>query len=280
MPELPEVEAVRRRLERAMRGKAIVRVVLRRADLRRPFPEGFVSRLEGQTIRSLRRRGKYLLFDLSSADTLLVHLGMSGSFRIATRAHQKHDRASVETGPSDAHDHVVFELANSSVVTFNDPRRFGLMDVLVAGPEVGHRALLSMGAEPLDRSFDAQALARACAGRRAALKVALLDQRIVAGLGNIYASEALHRAGLSPRRRASSIATSGGRPRRAAFRLVKAIKAALRDAIARQERPYRSGDFRVYERAGERCLRPGCGGIIRRIPQAGRSTFFCPKCQR
>jgi formamidopyrimidine-DNA glycosylase len=280
MPELPEVEAVRRRLERAMRGKAIVRVVLRRADLRRPFPQGFVSRLEGQTIRSLRRRGKYLLFDLSSADTLLVHLGMSGSFHLATRTHRKRDRASVEPGPSDAHDHVVFELANSSVVTFNDPRRFGLMDVLVAGPEVGHRALLSMGAEPLDRSFDAQALACACAGRRAALKVALLDQRIVAGLGNIYASEALHRAGLSPRRRASSIATSGGRPRRAAFRLVKAIKAVLRDAIARRERPYRSGDFRVYERAGERCLRPGCGGIIRRIPQAGRSTFFCPKCQR
>jgi formamidopyrimidine-DNA glycosylase len=280
MPELPEVEAVRQRLERSMRGKAIARVVLRRPDLRRPFPADFVSRLEGQTVRSLRRRGKYLLFDLSSTETLLVHLGMSGSFRITKRAHRKRGRGSVEPVSSGAHDHVAFELANGSVVTFNDPRRFGLMDVLAARPDVAHRALLSMGAEPLDGSFDAQALARGCANRRTALKVVLLDQRVVAGLGNIYASEALHRAALSPRRKASSVATSSGRPRPAAFRLVRAIKTVLRDAIARQERPYRSGDFRVYERAGARCPRPGCGGTIRRLFQAGRSTFFCPKCQR
>ena len=266
MPELPEVEAVRVRLERAMRGMTIARVLLRRANLRRSFPEGFASRLEGQTIRSLRRRGKYLLLDLTSGDVLLIHLGMSGSFRI-------------DEGDPDAHDHVVFELVNGTVVTFNDPRRFGLMD-LIKSPDSEHRALQSMGVEPLDPSFDAHALARACANRKTALKVALLDQRIVAGLGNIYASEALYRAGLSPRRRASTIATKSGQPRPAAFELAKAIKAVLRSAIARQERPYRSGDFRVYDRDGERCVRPGCGGTIRRIEQAGRSTFYCPKCQR
>ena len=268
MPELPEVEAVRRRLERAMLGKTIARVLLRRADLRRPFPEGFASRLESQTIRSLRRRGKYLLLDLNSGDVLLIHLGMSGSFRIS------------ENGSPGAHDHVVLQLSNGSVVTFKDPRRFGLMDVIPAKGEVEHRALRSMGAEPLDASFNAATLARACANRRTTLKVALLDQRVVAGLGNIYASEALHRAGLSPRRLASTIATTQGRPRPAAVRLTSAIKAVLRSAIARQERPYRSGDFRVYDRGGERCSRPGCGGTIRRIQQAGRSTFFCPKCQR
>ena len=267
MPELPEVESVRRQLERAMRGIAIARVLLRRANLRRPFPEGFASRLEGQTIRSLRRRGKYLLLDLTSGDVLLVHLGMSGSFRF-------------DEGTPNAHDHVVFELANGSVVTFNDPRRFGLMDVIQAGADVEHRGLHSMGVEPLDPLFDAHVLARALANRKTALKVALLDQRIVAGLGNIYASEALHRARLSPRRQASTIATKSGQPRPAAFELAKAIKAVLRSAIARQERPYRSGDFRVYDREGERCVRPGCGGTIRRIEQAGRSTFYCPKCQR
>ena len=179
-----------------MRRKTITRVLLRRANLRRPFPEGFASRLEGQTIRSLRRRGKYLLLDLSSGDMLLIHLGMSGSFRID------------EDGSPNAHDHVVFQLSNGSVVTFNDPRRFGLMDIIQAEGGGEHRALRSMGAEPLDASFDAVTLARACANRKTTLKVALLDQRVVAGVGNIYASEALHRAGLSPRRRASTIATT------------------------------------------------------------------------
>jgi formamidopyrimidine-DNA glycosylase len=269
MPELPEVEAVRRQLERAMRGATIARVLLRRANLRRPFPEGFASRLEGHSIRSLRRRGKYLLLDLTSGETLLIHLGMTGSFDV-TKASQT----------PDAHDHVVFELANGSVVTFNDPRRFGLMDLIQSAPGGEHRALQSMGVEPLEASFDAHVLARACARRKTALKVALLDQRVVAGLGNIYASEALHRAGLSPRRRASTIATKNGQPRPTAVQLVKAITAVLRSAIARQERAYREGDFRVYDREGENCLKPECGGTIRRIEQAGRSTFYCPKCQR
>ena len=270
MPELPEVESVRRQLERAMRGKTIARVLLRRPNLRRPFPEGFASRLEGQTIQSLRRRGKYLLVDLTSGDTLLIHLGMTGSFRIAT----------ADAPPADAHDHVVFELSNGSIVTFNDPRRFGVMDLIAQNTDGQHRAFKSMGVEPLNASFDAHVLARAFANRKTAIKVALLDQRNVAGLGNIYASEALHRAGLSPTRRASTIATKKGLPRPAAFDLTKAIKAVLRSAIERQERPYRSGDFRVYERDREKCLKRGCGGTIRRIYQAGRSTFYCPKCQR
>ena len=224
MPELPEVESVRRQLERAMRGKTIARVLLRRPNLRRPFPEGFASRLEGQTIQSLRRRGKYLLVDLTSGDTLLIHLGMTGSFRIAT----------ADAPPADAHDHVVFELSNGSMVTFNDPRRFGVMDLIEQNTDGQHRAFKSMGVEPLDASFDAHVLARAFANRKTAIKVALLDQRNVAGLGNIYASEALHRAGLSPTRRASTIATKNGLPRPTAFALDEGDqgRAAQRDRAA------------------------------------------------
>ena len=207
-----------------------------------------------------------------------MHLGMSGSFRVDARSRRR-DRGPGNS-PADPHDHVVFELSNGSIVTFNDPRRFGVMDLIVAEPSAGRGALHALGLEPLDADFDAAALARACAGRRVALKVALLDQRTVAGLGNIYASEALHRAGLSPLRRASTIATVSGRPRAHAVRLTSAIKSVLLEAIARSERPYRAGRFRVYEREGERCPKRGCGGTIRRIWQAGRSTFYCPRCQR
>ena len=278
MPELPEVEAERRRLEPAMRGASITRVLLRRKDLRRPFPPGFASRIEGRRVRAVERRGKYLLVRLSSGDTLLMHLGMSGSFHIA--------RAKSGRDAPGKHDHVIFELSNGAVVTFNDPRRFGVMDLIgppraaSRGADGEDRGLEALGPEPLAAAFDAAALAAACAGKRAALKVTLLDQRTVAGLGNIYASEALHRAGLSPRRRSSTIATAGGRPRASAARLTAAIKATLNDAIARRERVYRVGRFLVYERDGEPCRRRGCGGTIRRIAQAGRSTFYCPRCQR
>jgi formamidopyrimidine-DNA glycosylase len=247
-----------------MRGKRIARVHVRRADLRRPFPADFAARLTRQTIRSVGRRGKYLLVALSSGDTLLIHLGMSGSFRTGKTAR-------------DPHDHVVFELASGVVVTFNDPRRFGLMDV-IAGQSDTHDTLGGLGPEPLDAAFDAAVLARACAGKRAALKVVLLDQRVVAGLGNIYASEALHHARLSPLRRASTIATPAGAPRDGAVRLVAGIKAVLHDAVAQVRRG--SSRFRVYEREGEPCPRRGCGGVIRRITQAGRSTYYCPVCQR
>jgi formamidopyrimidine-DNA glycosylase len=278
MPELPEVESVRRTLESAIRGARIDRVVLRRPNLRRPFPADFAARLQGQTIRAIDRRGKYLLVRLGSGDTLIVHLGMSGSFRMDGAP----ARSRARTAPAafDPHDHVVFELSTGVVAIFNDPRRFGVMDVVGAELTGTDRGLQALGPEPLDPAFDATVLARACAGKRTALKVALLDQRIVAGLGNIYASEALHRAGLSPRRRASTIATPAGLPRDTAVRLAAAIKTVLREAIDRQERPYRAGRFRVYEREGERCLRRGCGGTIRRITQAGRSTFSCPTCQR
>jgi formamidopyrimidine-DNA glycosylase len=279
MPELPEVEAVRQRLEPAMRDARIMHVLLRRKNLRRPFPRAFAARLEGRRIQSVDRRGKYLLLALDSGDTLLMHLGMSGSFRIGRDSER---RAATGEVTGDRHDHVVFTLSNGVTVTFNDPRRFGVMDLLGNGiaASASHRAFAAMGPEPLEGSFDATALARALAGRRIALKVALLDQRIVAGLGNIYASEALHRARLSPLRKSSALATATGRPTRHAVRLAAAIKTVLREAIARKERPYRAGRFRVYEREGEPCRTPGCRGTIRRIAQAGRSTFYCPTCQR
>jgi formamidopyrimidine-DNA glycosylase len=277
MPELPEVEAVRRRLQPVMRGTRIERVLLRRANLRRPFPADFAKRLEGRRIRSVDRRGKYLLVVLDSGDTLLMHLGMSGSFRIDRASRRRTGTGAAEP---DRHDHVVFTLSNGAAVTFNDPRRFGIMDLIGDRPLASHQAFDAMGPEPLAPAFDAASLAAACAGKRVALKAALLDQRLVAGLGNIYASEALHVAHLSPLRRASTIATATGRPRPHAVRLAAAIKRVLRDAIARQARYDRSGRFRVYEREGEPCRTRGCGGTIRRITQAGRSTFYCPICQR
>jgi formamidopyrimidine-DNA glycosylase len=282
VPELPEVEAVRRMLERATRGARIDRVELRRADLRRPFPPDFISRLTGHTITAIGRRGKYLLATLSSGDTLLVHLGMSGAFRIerprrALRT-ERPGASSRPSRPADPHDHVVIVLSSGVVVTFNDPRRFGLMDLIRATED--HEALRGMGPEPLDEAFDAMVLARACAGKRVALKVLLLDQRQVAGVGNIYASEALHHAALSPRRRASTIATPAGEPREAAYALAKGIKAVLQKAVAANAKAYESGRFRVYEREGKPCPRRSCPGTIRRITQAGRSTYFCPVCQK
>ena len=274
VPELPEVEAVRRTLERAMQGVRIVRVHLRRPDLRRPFPPRFAARLTGQTVTAVDRRGKYLLARLSAGEALLVHLGMSGSFHIGTRRRAR-------TAPAaDPHDHVVIELSSGVVVTFNDPRRFGLMDLVHTARINEHQAFRSMGPEPLNVEFDAAVLARACAGKRAALKVVLLDQRLVAGLGNIYASEALYHAALSPRRRASTIATPSGAPRDAAVRLAAGIKAVLRKAVERSQRRVQSDRFVVYEREGERCSRRGCSGTIHRITQAGRSTYYCPTCQR
>jgi formamidopyrimidine-DNA glycosylase len=270
VPELPEVELVRRELEPAMEGVRIERVILRRAGLREPFPKRFAERLAGQTVASVGRRAKYLVAALSSGETLLMHLGMSGSFGVSA----------AEPAPFDKHDHVVFRMSSGTVIVFNDPRRFGVMDLLSPARLSKHAAVARLGPEPLSDDFAGAALARACKGRKVALKAALLDQRVVAGLGNIYASEALHTARLSPLRRARTIATPQGQPRESAHRLAAAIKKVLSEAIARQSNPaYRSARFRVYEREGERCLRPRCGGIIRRRTQAGRSTFYCPRCQ-
>ena len=279
MPELPEVEHTRRLLEPMMQGARIVRVDLRRPDLRAPFPPAFADRLHGQTVAQLTRRGKYLLAMLSSGDTLVMHLGMTGEFRIDVLA-----KVSSGGAKPNRHDHVAFEMSTPATITFNDPRRFGSMDLLSSADFAAHPVLGSLGPEPLSDEFDAFALARACRGKRTSLKVALLDKRVVAGLGNIYVTEALHRARLSPRRLASTIATRSGAPRDSATRLASAIRAVLREAVARHEayapRTRRAPRFRVYDRETEHCLRKDCPGTIKRITQAGRSTFYCPVCQR
>jgi formamidopyrimidine-DNA glycosylase len=277
VPELPEVEAVRRLLEPAMRDARFERVLLRRANLRREFVPDFIARLTDATVIDVGRRAKHLLLSLSSGDTLAMHLGMTGGFRVEPRD-AGGGAAPSEPGP---HDHVVFEMSSGFVATFNDPRRFGAMDLLSAEERSHHPTLTGLGPEPLSRDFTAEALAQACAGRRASLKVTLLDQRVVAGLGNIYVVEALHRAGLSPLRRASTIATHSGRPRPTAVRLTAAIKDVLRRAVAAQSRAdYRSERFRVYDRDGAHCPKRGCRGIIGRSVQSGRSTFACRVCQR
>lgn len=276
MPELPEVETVRRRLQPVMEGARFRRVILRRDGLRRPFPLDLAGRLERRTVRALRRRGKFLLAELSSGETLVMHLGMSGSMRV------DRDAGAKEHGdPADRHDHVVFRMSSGASVTFNDPRRFGVLDLVPSRQLTQYPALDAMGPEPLGPDFDGAALARACAGKRTPLKLALLDQHVVAGLGNIYASEALHRAGLSPRRRASTLATRSGAPKRSAFRLAAAIRQVLQAAIDRKAAPSsRTPRFRVYDREGNRCRTTRCHGTIRRLLQAGRSTFYCPDCQR
>jgi formamidopyrimidine-DNA glycosylase len=281
VPELPEVESVRRSLEPSMAGASFETVLVRRPNLRTPFPDRFGARLTGQRVLAVQRRAKYLLVPLSSGDTLLMHLGMSGWIRVDAPP----DDSAASIQPSvdpDPHDHVVFSLSSGAIVTFNDPRRFGVMDLLSPDALASHPALRTLGPEPLSPEFDAGALARACRGKKTSLKAALLDQRVVAGLGNIYVSEALHRARLSPTRRASTIATLGGAPREMAVALVAAIKQVLTEAIARtvDPRAYRTPRFRVYDREGQRCRRPRCGGVIRRRTQAGRSTFYCPVCQR
>jgi formamidopyrimidine-DNA glycosylase len=324
MPELPEVETVRRGLQPVMEGAKIVKADVRRKDLRFPFQKDFVARLEGQTVTGLGRRAKYLLADLSSGDVLLMHLGMSGSFRIIEDEDKKmpgkfhHPRAEDR-----AHDHVVFHMSSGAAIVFNDPRRFGYMKI-IARHALEHEPLLrGLGPEPLGNEFDAVMLARSCANKKTSLKAALLDQRVVAGLGNIYVCEALYRSHLSPRRLAATLATkagarkgvaagqrngvaagrkgvaagqrkgvAGGEPTDHAKRLVDAIHAVLNQAIKaggsslrdhRQtsgELGYFQHSFQVYDREGEKCQTAGCGGVVRRFTQNGRSTFWCPKCQK
>jgi formamidopyrimidine-DNA glycosylase len=288
MPELPEVETVRRGLAPAMEGTRFAKVEVRRGDLRWPLPKGFAQRLHGNTVEGLGRRAKYLLADLSSGDVLLMHLGMSGSFRVGkdgAPGKYYHERSK-----STAHDHVIFHMSNGATVTFNDPRRFGSMKLVPRAKLEQEPLLRALGPEPLGNEFDAAMLAKACAGKKTSLKAALSDQRVVAGLGNIYVCEALFRARLSPLRRASTIADRHGRPNERAGRLVDAIKAVLMDAIeagGSSLRDHRRADgslgdfqhnFQVYDREGQPC--PGCKGKIKRIVQVGRSTFYCPSCQK
>ncbi len=255
-----------------MQGARFRRIILNRPNLRIPFPERFIERLRGTTADAITRRGKYLTVRLSSGETLIMHLGMSGWFHVAATGDRTRD--------VDAHDHVVFVMSSGHTVVFNDPRRFGFMDLAAEGQLIEYPSLRAMGPEPLSPEFNAAVLATKCRGKTASIKVTLLDQRVVAGLGNIYASEALHHAALSPLRQASSIATRAGKPKALAERLATGIKAVLTGAIRRSESPYRSGRFRVYERAGQPCLRVGCDGVIKQITQGARSTFYCPTCQR
>ena len=288
MPELPEVETVRRGLAPAMEGERFDKVEVRRGDLRWPLPKDFAQKLHGKLVEGLGRRAKYLLADLSSGDVLLMHLGMSGSFRVgknSTPGTYYHERSK-----STAHDHIVFHMSNGTTVTFNDPRRFGSMKLVPRARLEQEPLLRALGPEPLGNEFDAAMLAKACAGKKTSLKAALSDQRVVAGLGNIYVCEALFRARLSPKRQASTIADRNGRPNERAERLVEAIKAVLMDAIeagGSSLRDHRRADgslgdfqhnFRVYDREGEPC--PHCKGKIKRIVQVGRSTFYCPSCQK
>jgi formamidopyrimidine-DNA glycosylase len=293
MPELPEVETVRRGLQPVMEGARFDQVDVRRGDLRWPLPKDFARRLDGKTVEGIGRRAKYLLLDLSSGDVLLMHLGMSGSFHVFHQQRQKAPgRYYREREQHLAHDHVAFRMSSGAIVTFNDPRRFGFMKI-VPRTELDQEPLLrALGPEPLGNEFDAAMLARACRGKKTSLKAALSDQKVVAGLGNIYVCEAMHRAHLSPKRMASTIASKSGAPNARAERLVEGIKAVLKDAIeagGSSLRDHKRTDgelgmfqhhFRVYDREGEACPTPGCRGTVKRIVQNARSTFYCPACQK
>ena len=293
MPELPEVETVRRGLEPAMQNARFLQVEARRKNLRFPLPRNFVERLHGKSVTGLGRRAKYLLVDLSSGEVLLMHLGMSGSFRLeksgkmAVPGEFHHARSK-----SEKHDHVLFHMSSGWTAVFNDPRRFGFMKIVPRAGLERDPSLRMLGPEPLGNQFNAAVLAAACKGKKTNLKAVLSDQKVVAGLGNIYVCEALYRARLSPRRRASTIADKEGKPNARAEALVAAIRDVLQDAIAAggsslRDHRQTNGDlgdfqhhFRVYDREGEPCPTPRCRGKVRRIVQAGRSTFYCPVCQR
>jgi formamidopyrimidine-DNA glycosylase len=279
VPELPEVETVRRALHRAMAGDRIRRVETRRQTLRGPIPPDLATRLEGRVVRRVSRRAKYLLVELASGDILVMHLGMSGSFRVVFgRRAGKPGQFHYDRNGDDIHDHIVFEMASGALIVFNDPRRFGSIS-LVAADRDSLSVLSRLGPEPLSSDFTADVLARALRRRKTNIKSALLDQRMVAGLGNIYVSEALHAAHIRPTRSASSLVKPDGSPRPMLEALVAAIRQVLQKAVQRQTAGDDDG-FCVYDRDGQRCRRRHCTGVIRRIVQGGRSTFYCPVCQR
>ena len=292
MPELPEVETVRRGLMPAMLGARIDKVELRRGDIRYPFPDRFAQRLTGERIVDLGRRAKYLLFQLDGGETLIVHLGMSGSFRMEKTIASTPGKFHHQRSKDPKHDHVVVVLDNGWVVTYNDPRRFGFMDLAPTKTLAQHPRMGGLGTEPLAPEFDAHCLAKLFAGVRTSLKAGLLDQKRIAGLGNIYVCEALFRAGLAPSRQASILADARGAPTRAAAAVAEAIRTVLTEAIeagGSTLRDHRQADgelgyfqhvFKVYDREGSPCVRKRCRGIIARSTQSGRSTFYCAKCQR
>lgn len=295
MPELPEVETVRRGLEPVLAGARLRRVIQRRPDLRFPLPERFVERLEGRTLERLDRRAKYILGYLDSDEVLAIHLGMTGRFSIAAPGGangRQLGEFALEAGYDATHDHVVIETDAGATITYNDARRFGYMSLIPAPDLATHPHFKDLGVEPLGPGLTPTFLARKASGRSADLKSFLMDQRIIAGLGNIYVSEALHRAGLSPNRAASALARRDGKPTDRCERLVLAIRDVLEAAIAAGGstlRDYRHTDgslgyfqhsFSVYGREHEPCRTPACPGTVKRITQAGRSTFYCGRCQR
>jgi formamidopyrimidine-DNA glycosylase len=291
MPELPEVETVRMGLLPVMEGHRITYAETRRGDLRVPFPNDFAGRLTGRRVKRLWRRAKYILGDLDDGETLVIHLGMSGRMSVHLAGAAKklgnyvHDMGGVTVG-QDKHDHVVFDTDAPARIVFNDHRRFGLMLLVETSTLDEHKLFKGLGIEPLSDAFDTAYLTGALKGKKTPIKSALLDQRVIAGLGNIYACEALFRARISPKRRAMRV-----KPAEAAA-LVIAIKSVLREAVkagGSSLRDHKRTDgelgmfqhnFAVYGREGKPCPGPGCKGTIKRIVQAGRSTFYCPSCQR
>ncbi|MEO0818440.1 MAG: bifunctional DNA-formamidopyrimidine glycosylase/DNA-(apurinic or apyrimidinic site) lyase [Pseudomonadota bacterium] len=281
MPELPEVETVRRGLAPAFEGRRIIELAVNRPDLRFPFPERFAERVSGARVERLGRQAKFLAMDLSTGETLVMHLGMSGRFTVedSQPGAFHHD-----TGTLPAHDHVIFHIEGGARVVYNDPRRFGFMEIWPTADFTAYPRLVEMGPEPLSNGFNAEYLRRALTGKKTPIKAALLDQKIVAGLGNIYVCEALFRSGISPRRQAASIG-----PARAE-RLTSAINAVIAEAIeaggsslrdfaaADGELGYFQHTFRVYDQEGQPC--PTCAAPVKRIVQSGRSSFFCGQCQR
>ncbi|MCC6002072.1 MAG: bifunctional DNA-formamidopyrimidine glycosylase/DNA-(apurinic or apyrimidinic site) lyase [Pararhodobacter sp.] len=287
MPELPEVETVRRGLAPAMETVRIDRADIRRAGLRWPFPAGLAERLNGARVLQLRRRSKYILADLDTDETMLLHLGMSGRMTVSGLAAPHvpgrfhHDHPAIEK-----HDHVILHMANGARIAFNDPRRFGALDLRATAAIDAHPLLASLGPEPLGNGFGAAILAARFKGRKSPVKALLLDQRIVAGLGNIYVCEALFRAGIHPARAAGRI---GAARLETLAQTIRAVLTEAIDAGGSSLRDYRQADgnlgyfqhnFRVYDRADSPCTTPGCCGTVRRIVQSGRSSYYCPACQR
>jgi formamidopyrimidine-DNA glycosylase len=293
VPELPEVETVRRGLEPYVAGARISKVKVNRKDLRFPFPRGMAKKLEGQVIDSVGRRAKYLLFRLGNGLTLLSHLGMTGGYRFEGFKFKKASRY-FEPDQDEKHDHLRIDLVHPShgplTLVYNDARRFGFMDLF--RNETESAFLDGLGPEPLGNEFNAGEMAVRFKGKSAPMKAALLDQRVVAGLGNIYVSEALHRAHIRPQTKAGKLVLKSGAPSKRLEDLADAVRVVLTEAIeagGSTLRDFRAADggsgyfqhrFAVYDREGQPCPTPGCSGTIKRIVQSGRSTFYCPVCQK
>lgn len=299
MPELPEVETVKRGLQPFMEDAVVTKLEVRRPNLRFPFPDNFASRVEGKTVTSLSRRAKYLVADLSSGEALIMHLGMSGSFRIEVEeVNDAFDLQNVfhhDKSKATKHDHVVFHLKSEKAkarIIYNDPRRFGYMELIERHNFDEHPYFAKMGIEPIGNALNGDVIAHLFKDKKAPLKSALLDQRLIAGLGNIYVCEALYGAGLSPTRIAGSIVKQNGKAGRHCEPLAQEIRDVIQRAIkagGSSLKDHRQTDgslgyfqhsFKVYDQEGKPCAKTSCNGVIARIVQSGRSTFYCPKCQK